>query len=264
MTPDKSTSRDRVVIVPSYNSGRLLDETLRSLLTVWPEVIVVIDGSNDGSERRVRALAESAQGIEVIVQERNLGKGAAVLRGMERAATRGMMHAAVFDADGQHVATEVPRFMAASAAHPEAMILGVPVFGEDAPALRVGGRRVGNWWTNLETWWGGIDDSLFGFRVYPIEPALRILRGMRGGRRFDFDTQLAVRLYWDGVPPLNLATPVRYPQRETGGVSHFKYVRDNLLLTFVHAGLFIRSLGMMPRLYSYRRRGRLGPRQDRP
>ena len=264
MTPDNSTSRDRVVIVPSYNSGRLLDETLRSLLTVWSQVIVVIDGSNDGSEKRVRALAESAQGIEVIVQERNLGKGAAVLRGMERAATRGVTHAAVFDADGQHVATEVPRFMAASAAHPEAMILGVPVFGEDAPALRVGGRRFGNWWTNLETWWGGIDDSLFGFRVYPIEPALRILRGMHGGRRFDFDTQLAVRLYWDGVPPLNLATPVRYPQRETGGVSHFKYVRDNLLLTFVHAGLFIRSLGMMPRLYSYRRRGRLGPRQDRP
>ena len=264
MTPDNSTSRDRVVIVPSYNSGRLLDETLRSLLTVWSQVIVVIDGSNDGSEKRVRALAESAQGIEVIVQERNLGKGAAVLRGMERAATRGMTHAAVFDADGQHVATEVPRFMAASAAHPEAMILGVPVFGEDAPALRVGGRRVGNWWTNLETWWGGIDDSLFGFRVYPIEPSLRILRGMRGGRRFDFDTQLAVRLYWDGVPPLNLATPVRYPQRETGGVSHFKYVRDNLLLTFVHADLFIRSLGIMPRLYRYRRRGRLGSRQDRP
>ena len=264
MTPDNSQSRDRAVIVPSYNSGRLLDETLRSLLTVWPEVIVVIDGSNDGSEKRVRAFAESAQGIEVIVQERNLGKGAAVLRGMERAATLGMTHAAVFDADGQHVATEVPRFMAASAAHPEAMILGVPVFGADAPALRVGGRRVGNWWTNLETWWGGIDDSLFGFRVYPIEPALRILRGMHGGRRFDFDTQLAVRLYWDGVPPLNLATPVRYPQPETGGVSHFKYVRDNLLLTFVHAGLFIRSLGMMPRLYSYRRRGRLGPQQDRP
>lgn len=264
MRANPARQEARCVIVPSYNSGRLLEKTLRSCLQVWQPVIAVIDGSTDGSASRARDLTDGTNRLEVIVHERNAGKGAAVLTGMERAAARGMTHAAVFDADGQHEAAELPRFMAASAAHPEAMILGVPVFGADAPALRVGGRRVGNWWTNLETWWGGIDDSLFGFRVYPIEPALRILRGMHGGRRFDFDTQLAVRLYWDGVPPLNLATPVRYPQPETGGVSHFKYVRDNLLLTLVHAGLFIRSLGMMPRLYSYRRRGRLGPRQDRP
>lgn len=247
----------RCVIVPSYNSGPLLEETLRGLLEVWQPVIAVIDGSTDGSGQRARAMAEKTNGLEVLVHESNLGKGAAVLTGMNRAAAAGMTHAAVFDADGQHVASEVPRFMAASREHPEAMILGVPVFGEDAPSLRVGGRRVGNWWTNLETWWGGIDDSLFGFRVYPIEHARRILRGMRGGKRFDFDTQLAVRLYWAGVPPMNLPTPVRYPKCETGGVSHFRYVRDNLLLTFVHTGLFLRSLTIMPRLWRYRRRGRL-------
>ena len=247
----------RCVIVPSYNSGRLLGDTLRSCLEVWQPVIAVIDASTDGSASQARDLMDGTDRLEVIVHARNAGKGAAVLTGMERAAALGMTHAAVFDGDGQHEAAELPRFMAASAAHPEAMVLGVPVFGADAPALRVGGRRVGNWWTNLETWWGGIDDSLFGFRVYPIVPSLRILRGIKGGRRFDFDTQLAVRLYWAGVPPLSLSTPVRYPQRASGGVSHFRYLQDNLLLTRVHTGLFLRSLTMLPRLYRYRRRGPL-------
>lgn len=248
---------DQCVIIPSYNSGRLLEDTLRSCLKVWQPIIAVIDGSTDGSAPRARALMDATDRLEVIVHERNEGKGAAVLSGMECAAARGLTHAAVFDADGQHEAAELPRFMVASAAHPEAMILGVPVFGADAPALRVGGRRIGNWWTNLETWWGGIDDSLFGFRVYPIVPSLRILRGIKGGRRFDFDTQLAVRLYWAGVPPLSLSTPVHYTQRTNGGVSHFRYLRDNLLLTRVHTRLFLRSLTMLPRLYRYRRRGPL-------
>ncbi|MBJ7392167.1 MAG: glycosyltransferase family 2 protein, partial [Chthoniobacterales bacterium] len=247
------------VIVPTYNSGPLLEETLRALLKVWQPVIVVVDGSDDGSRQRVRAMAGENNGLEVLTHERNRGKGAAVLTGMECAAAQGMTHAAVFDADGQHVAGEMPRFMRASIDHPAAMILGVPQFGEDAPSLRVDGRRVGNWWANLETWWGGIDDSLFGFRVYPVEPSRLILRSIIGGKRFDFDTQLAVRLYWAGVPPLNLRTPVRYPRSEKGGVSHFRYVRDNLLLTFVHAGLFLRSLTILPSLYRYRRRGPLTP-----
>ncbi len=250
-------SHGQCVIVPSYNSGRLLEETLRSLLKIWEPVIVVLDGSTDGSAQYAHELANEWSGLYVLVHPLNLGKGAAVLTALEHAATLGMTHAAVFDADGQHVASEIPRFMAASRKHPEAMILGVPIFGADAPSLRVKGRRVGNWWTNLETWWGGIDDSLFGFRVYPIEPSLRILRQMRGGRRFDFDTQLAVRLYWAGVPPLNLQTPVHYLEREVGGVSHFRYVRDNLLLALVHVRLFLRSLILFPSLYRYRRRGRL-------
>lgn len=249
--------RTHCVIVPSYNSGKILAQTVRDLLDVWQPVIVAIDGSTDGSEVELQEMMRGDKGLEVLVSPSNEGKGATVLAALECAAARGLTHAAVFDSDGQHVAGEVPRFMRASLAHPEAMILGVPVFGGDAPSLRVKGRRVGNWWANLETWWGGIDDSLFGFRVYPVEPSLRILRRLRGGRRFDFDTQLAVRLYWAGVRPLNLPTPVLYPKREAGGVSHFRYARDNFLLLRVHTRLFLRSLTMLPRLYRYKRRGPL-------
>ena len=100
------------------------------------------------------------------------------------------------DADGQHPGEAIGRFMALSQQHPQAMILGAPIFDASAPALRVKGRRVSNWWTNLETLWNGIDDSLFGFRVYPIEPLVRIMQRQRWMRRYDFDVEAAVRLDW--------------------------------------------------------------------
>ena len=56
-------------------------------------------------------------------------------------------------------------------------------------------------------------------------------------RRFDFDPEVAVRLAWRGVPILNLPTPVRYPSKEEGGISQFRYLRDNVLLTWMHARL---------------------------
>lgn len=247
----------RCVIIPSYNSGGLLRDTLLSVLENWRPVIVVLDGSTDGSGDAVRTLAGERNDLHIINRASNGGKGDAVLAALEFAESLGFTHAAVFDADGQHEAADIARFMEASRLHPEAMVLGVPVFGAEAPVERVKGRRIGNWWTNLETLWGGIGDSLFGFRVYPVGPSVKILKGIRGGRRFDFDTQLAVRLYWEGVPPLNLPTRVHYPRREAGGVTHFRYVRDNLLLARVHCRLVLRAALLLPRLLLYRRRPRL-------
>jgi glycosyltransferase involved in cell wall biosynthesis len=244
----------RCVIIPSYNSGSLLAATVDAALECWNPVIVVLDGSTDGSGETLRSLSGDRHGLHVLIRDKNGGKGEAVLMGLEYALERGYTHAALLDADGQHEASDLRLFMEASDLHPEAMILGLPIFGEDAPPERVKGRRIGNWWANLETLWGGIGDSLFGFRVYPIAHSLKILRGIRGGRRFDFDTQLAVRLYWEGVPPVNIPTRVRYPRSESGGVTHFHYLRDNLLLIRVHLMLVIRSLLLFPRLLRLRRR----------
>ena len=252
------------VIIPSYNSGPLLEETVRQVLNFWQSVIVVVDGSTDGSAQAVLKMTRDQPGLQLVEQPNNTGKGGAVLAGLVLAADQDFTHAAVFDADGQHQASDLPRFIEASRTHPEALILGDPTFGPDAPKLRVHGRRIGNWWANLETWWGGINDSLFGFRIYPIGPALKILQGMDGGRRFDVDTQLAVRLYWSGAPPLNLPTPVHYHPKEGGGVSHFKYLRDNLLLIRTHAGLLLRAVLLIPRLLAYRRRQPLDIRSCPP
>ena len=136
--------------------------------------------------------------------------------------------------------------MADSAAHPEAMILGQPVFDASAPSIRVKGRKISNWWANLETLWSGIHDSLFGFRVYPIVPLLRLMRSSLWMRRFDFDVEAVVRLSWAGVPARNLPAKVRYFTPAEGGVSHFHYGRDNLLLSSMHARLLVGFLVRLP------------------
>jgi hypothetical protein len=138
--------------------------------------------------------------------------------------------------------------MAASQHAPAALVLGRPVFDASAPRIRVVGRRVSNWWVNLETLWSGIGDSLFGMRVYPIRPLLAVMETHRWMRRFDFDVEAAVRLVWQGLKPVNLDAPVRYFAPEEGGVSHFRYGRDNLLLSWMHMRLFLGFVARLPRL----------------
>lgn len=241
-------SATHLVLIPSYNPGPAVLTTVQAARAQWPVVWVVDDGSNDGSTASLQELAASDPGLHLIVLPRNSGKGAAVLAGLEAAAAAGFTHVLTMDADGQHPAALIPDFMAASQAAPAAMILGKPVFGPEAPALRVNGRKVSNGWANFETLWMGIGDSLYGFRVYPIAPLMRIMQGRRWMRRFDFDPEAVVRLCWAGVRPINKDAPVRYLSAEEGGVSHFRYLRDNILLTWMHTRLFLGFLGRLPLL----------------
>jgi glycosyltransferase involved in cell wall biosynthesis len=244
------------VIIPSYNSGPLLATTLRATLSHWAPVFLVVDGSTDASERCADDLIRAGLPLEILRLKENLGKGGAVLEALKLARDKGLTHAVVFDSDGQHEAADIPRMIALSKKHSEAMILGVPIFSKDAPALRVKGRCVGNWWTNFETLWGGIEDSLFGFRLYPVSESIAVLSTIRGGRRFDFETQLAVRLYWKGVPTLSFPSKVTYPEQNCGGVSHFKYVRDNVLLFWTHLKLSLLAVCILPRLLELRLKNR--------
>ena len=67
-----------------------------------------------------------------------------------------------------------------------------------------------------------------------------------GNSFIDFDTEAVVRLAWRGVKPLNLAAPVRYLTAEEGGVSHFQYGRDNVLLTWMHLRLMLEFALRLP------------------
>jgi glycosyltransferase involved in cell wall biosynthesis len=261
-TPGNSSST-HVVLIPSYNPGRKVFETVRAAREQWHPVWVVVDGSTDGTAASLASMAQSDPGLKVLVRPRNGGKGTAVLDGLEEALRQGFTHALVMDSDGQHPATRIPAFMEASAARPEAMVLGDPVFDASAPAIRVKGRRISNWWANFETLWAGIHDSLCGFRVYPIAPLVREMHASIGMRRFDFDVEAAVRLSWRGVPAVNLSAPIRYFSAQEGGVSHFNYVRDNVLLTSMHARLFFGFLVRLPLLLIRRLGLRLARRQAR-
>jgi glycosyltransferase involved in cell wall biosynthesis len=239
-------STTHVVIIPSYNTGAKLLETVRNARAFWTPVWVVVDGSNDGSAEQLAALAQEDSNIRIFVLPENRGKGAAVLHGLHEAAKARFTHALTMDADGQHPAEKIAEFMAKSIANPNALVLGLPQFDASAPSLRVRGRKVSNWWANLETCWQGIGDSLFGFRVYPIKPLIDIMETNPWMRRFDFDVEAAVRLVWRGVRPINIAAPVKYFNADEGGVSHFNYVRDNLLLTWMHTRLFCGFVVRLP------------------
>jgi hypothetical protein len=230
-------SSTHLVLIPSYNPGAKLLETVRAARSQWTPVWIVVDGSTDGSAETLAQLAAQDPGLKVLLLPRNRGKGAAVLAGARLARAAGFTHALTMDSDGQHPADRIGQFMAASMASPEALVLGDPQFDASAPALRVRGRRISNGITNFETLWSGIHDSLFGFRIYPLAPLIRAMQYQPWMRRFDFDVEVAVRLSWRGLPIINLPAPVRYFRAQDGGVSHFNYWRDNALLTWMHTRL---------------------------
>jgi glycosyltransferase involved in cell wall biosynthesis len=248
-------SRTHLVLIPSYNTGPKVYETVRDARRQWAPVWVVVDGSDDGTaEGLLRMAAEDPQ-LKVIVLPVNKGKGSAVLTGLQAARDAGFTHALAMDSDGQHPADLIAAFMRASQQRPDAMILGRPVFDASAPLLRVRGRRISNGWTNLETLGAGIADSLFGFRVYPVADLIAVMRRQPWMRRFDFDTEAVVRLAWRGVAPVNIDAPVKYLSAEEGGVSHFNYVRDNALLTWMHTRLVLEFVLRLPLLALRRVRG---------
>lgn len=199
----------------------------------WPDVWLVVDGSTDGSADTLR----QAEGFRILNCAKNGGKGAAVLAGLGQAVQAGFTHVLVMDADGQHPAQEIAHFMALSKAHPAAMVLGVPRFDATAPWIRLWGRKFSNL---LVRFLSGVDiqDALFGFRVYPASPLLRVMQLSRHMRGYDFDAEAVVRLAWAGVQVVNQPAPVRYFSKQDGGISHFRYGGDNARLARMYGRLF--------------------------
>lgn len=234
MTP----STTHLVLIPSFNPGLRLVSTARAALAHWQPVWVVTDGSTDGSTAEIQKLAATEPHLRVLVRPSNGGKGAAILTASEIALAAGFTHALTLDADGQHPEDRIADFMAASTAAPAALILGQPIFGPDAPAVRLYGRRLSVGLVHLETLGRVVADPLFGFRVYPLAPLVAALRSTRGARRYDFDPEIAVRLVWARTPVQNIPAACRYLSKTEGGISHFHYVRDNLRMVWLHLRLF--------------------------
>lgn len=244
MTP----SSTHIVLIPSYNTGSKVYDTVRAAREQWSPVWVVVDGSTDGTAEGLQKMAEQDAQLRVLVLPHNQGKGAAVLHGLRIAVHEGYTHVLTMDSDGQHPPEKIAEFMQVSIANPDGLILGRPVFDASAPLLRVRGRKVSNWWANFETLWQGIGDSLYGFRVYPAQMLLGVMENSYWMRHFDFDPEAAVRLCWCGAKPINVDAPVKYFRADEGGVSHFNYLRDNVLLTGMHLRLFSGFLIRLPLL----------------
>jgi glycosyltransferase involved in cell wall biosynthesis len=219
-------------VVPTFDNPRTVGAVVEALGRHLPVVVV-----DDGSTGPARDLLDGLAARDVAVlrrHDRNRGKGAAVKTGLAAARELGFTHALQVDADGQHDLADVPRFIEAARGAPGALVLGQPVFDASVPPGRLRGRKVSIFWTTLETGGRVIADPLCGFRVYPVEAALR--SGARGDR-MEFDPEIAVRMVWGGCPVVNLPTRVRYLSPEQGGVSHFRMFRDNVRISWGHTRL---------------------------
>lgn len=233
------------VLIPVYNHEHAVGTVLREVLAHGLPCIMVDDGSSAECARTLKQLAAATPDRVMLERHaRNQGKGGAVITGFRRAAREGYTHLLQVDADGQHCVSDIARFLKASKARPDAVIAGCPLFDESVPALRLYARYLTHVWVWINTLSFAIRDSMCGFRVYPLAPVLELAERCKLGQRMNFDTEILVRLYWDGVDIINQPTRVGYP---TDGISHFKAWTDNLLITRMHVALFF---GMLPRIPS--------------
>jgi glycosyltransferase involved in cell wall biosynthesis len=241
------------LLVPHYNHERQFLAFLPQLIATGLPLVVVDDGSNDHSRTQVAAAVAQHANAHFFALQRNRGKGGALKAGFYVARSLGFTHAIQIDADGQHDIQDIAGFVQRSQAQPEAIICGKPVFDESAPKARVYGRKVTDFWVALETLSLRIKDGLCGFRVYPLTQIENVLDQYFIGNRMDFDTELLVKAVWLNTALVFIETKVIYPEHN---VSHFNYLRDNLLLIKLHTRLMLGMLMRLPMLLWQRLRGR--------
>jgi glycosyltransferase involved in cell wall biosynthesis len=222
------------LVIPCFDHGPALRGVIASLARFGLPAIVVDDGSGPATREILRELAAEHPWLEVNHHEVNRGKGVAVTTAYRLAAERGASHVLQLDADGQHDTGDVPRFLEAMAKHPDALVLGVPVFDASVPRSRLYGRQISRALVWLFTVSLDVRDPLCGFRGIPLAPTLRLLDRTTLGAHMDFDPELVVRLYWEGLEIVSLPTAVHYPE---DGLSHFDVVWDDLRLAWLYLRL---------------------------
>lgn len=232
-------------VIPVYNHGEAVGAVVQAVRQQGLPCILVDDGSEPGCATVLDKLTASDPLLTLVRLPKNLGKGGAVMAGLRQAASLGYSHALQIDADGQHDSADIPALLALASAHPDTLISGHPVYDDSIPKGRLYGRYVTHVWVWINTLSLSIRDSMCGFRVYPLAATLKLLDQVSLGRRMDFDIEIMVRLTWQGVRIVQMPTRVRYP---ADGISHFKGLLDNVLISRMHALLFFGMLLRLPLL----------------
>jgi glycosyltransferase involved in cell wall biosynthesis len=246
------------VVIPVYNHEHAIGTVVSRVSAQGVPIVLVDDGCSLACAQVLQQLSASPD-VTLLRHGRNRGKGAAVSTGLHAAKDRGYTHALQIDADGQHRAEDVRRFVAEARAFPDAVICGRPIFDAGIPRSRYYGRYLTHGLVWLETLSFELIDTMCGFRVYPLDSTLALLERSRVGTRMDFDTEVLVRLHWRGVATRWIATPVRYP---LDGVSHYRMLADNVRMTALHVRLVLGMLVRMPMLL-WRKWARGGARRAR-
>ena len=219
-------------LIPAYNHKQALELFLPKVMDCGLHCIIVNDGSTDGTIDFLNSMKSKHVDLEVIHRDLNEGKGRAVCDGFAYAAKKGFTHVIQIDADGQHDLSVIPKFI--EGIDNKTLVLGYPVFDQSVPWVRKWGRKISTLLVWIETLSFAIKDPLCGYRVYPVKECLALSKKHELGQRMDFDLDILVKLWWEGVRVKNIPVKVVYPET---GVSHFHYIKDNLRIALVHISL---------------------------
>jgi glycosyltransferase involved in cell wall biosynthesis len=240
------------IIIPVYNHEHAIPYVISRLKDYGIPCLLVNDGSSVACSKVLEDCAiQESSWLTLLNRAENSGKGAAVIDGFNTAKRLGYTHAIQIDADGQHNINDIPHFLEVSRQNPAAMILGKPIFDESVPKVRLYGRLLTNLCIVINTLSLAIADGLCGFRLYPLAAVDQLISATQIGQRMDYDVDIVVRLYWQGVEAINIPTAVHYPY---DGVSHFRLWRDNVMISRTHIRLFLGMLTRIPQLLSRHRR----------
>lgn len=231
-------------LVPCYNHGSTVARVIDSLQSFSLPIVLVDDGSNLDTQKKLEKQS-SRTGVNLVRLAGNQGKGGAVMAGIRYAQSLGYSHVIQIDADGQHDIKALPALINASKQYPNKLISGKPTYDNNVPKPRLYGRYITHIWVWIETLSFTIKDSMCGFRVYPVLQTVDVINKYNIGRRMDFDIEILVRMYWEGVDIEFINVQVLYPEN---GVSHFDVLRDNLKISLMHTKLFLGMLVRAPKL----------------
>lgn len=195
-----------VAVIPAFNEARTIRDVAARTLRVLPDLIVVDDGSTDGTAAELEGMR-----VTVISNGENLGKGASLWRGFAVALAEGADAVVTLDADAQHQPEDIPRLVEAWRTQPGRIVIGARVLDRDkAPPLRAFANRFANFWV---AWAAGcpVTDSQSGFRLYPAA-LLKTVRVAHGpGARFAFESEILIEAGRAGVRSAAVPIAAIYP-----------------------------------------------------
>ena len=227
------------VIIPTFNNVQTLSQVIDSVLEYISAIIVVNDGSTDGT---LEILKHYQKKIEFVTYEKNRGKGFALRRGFDRAEQLGYTYAITIDSDGQHYASDIPKFVNAAHENPDALIVGSRNLEQDnMPRKNTFANKFSNFWFTVQTA-HRLTDTQTGYRLYPLQKMKR-LRPVTS--RYEAELEILVRCAWRNIPIISIPIQVFYAP-EGKRVTHFRPGVD-----FIRISLLNSILTLLAFLYGY-------------
>ncbi|WP_156847637.1 glycosyltransferase [Campylobacter ureolyticus] len=210
-------------LIPYYNHPAKIVKLCETLKSYEIPIILVDDGSSDNFDF-------ATLDIKVLKHDKNKGKGAALKTGFNYAMKNGFTHAFQIDADMQHDLSKIDEFLEIYKNNKDIVICGYGKYDQTAPKARVYGRKITNFWAYINTLGGSFKDLMIGMRIYPLDE--NVFKKTKSNR-MEFDIEVLINYYKFGYKFSWIEVDINYES-----ISHFKMLRDNILISKMHARCF--------------------------